>query len=493
MPLEALFAHARRDPARVALVHNGDAWTFAAFARAIAQARAHLAGAGLRPGGLAVIAIDSLLDAWAASFALRSLGFTTVAIDRHMDLPALGLGEVSGVVVVEGLRHEAAESFARALGRTPVRLPATRLSALAEGAVPAMPAAGTALAGHVVLTSGTTGAYKKVLREAGADLERVGALADVYGFTESSVVCTGSLPLWTAGGYRWPRAAWTRGATVAVENSLQHYRPFRQLAVTHAFATPAMLAELLEAPEGTIRRNDAMRLIVTAGALPKALADRARARLTRDLYTAYASTEASIVTMTRIDGDEDLLWHRPLDPGAIQVVDEAGRELPAGALGHVRVRASRGVEGYLGDEAATREFFHDGWFHPGDLGVRREDGRLCLQGRATDVINLLGNKIATGPLERALQDGLGVTGACLFAAPGGPDGDEVHVAIESRKPVAREALADIARTSLSVFPRVHFHVVEALPRNTMGKIKRLELRQTLLAGAAAGRPGDGAS
>jgi acyl-coenzyme A synthetase/AMP-(fatty) acid ligase len=238
---------------------------------------------------------------------------------------------------------------------------------------------------------------------------------------------------------------------------------------------------LVEAPEGAIRRDDSLKLVVTAGALPKALAERARHRITRTLYSAYASTEASVVTMTLVEGDEDLHWHRPVDPQAVQVVDEAGRLLPTGEVGLVRVRASPGVEGYFDDEATTREFFREGWFYPGDLGKLRADGRLCLQGRATDVINHLGFKIATGPIERSLQDLLGAEGVCVFTQDDG-DTEDIHVAIQSAVPVDRNTLAAFARQELTAFPRVRFHVVRELPRNAMGKVKRLELRRQLLGG-----------
>jgi len=484
MPIDAIFARARRTPEHVALIQNGEAWTYGAFARAIVQARSHLEGVSLRPGGLVVMAADRPIDAWRVSFALRSLGHTTLMVERGTDVPSLDLRGVSGVVTVDDKPQEAAESLARATGCPIARLPAARHFGLSQGDVPERPAtAGDGMAGHVMLTSGTTGIFKKVIRSPRIDEETVRSLAAFFAMTESSVVYLGNFPIWTAGGYRWPRAAWSQGGTVVYESPPRSYRPFGEIAMTHAFATPATLAVLVDAPEGAIRRDDSLKLVVTAGALPKSLAERARQRITRTLYSAYASTEASMVTMTLVEGDEDLHWHRPVAAGAVQVVDEAGRVLPVGEVGLVRVRASPGVDGYLDDESTTREFFRDGWFYPGDLGKLRADGRLCLEGRATDVINHLGFKIATGPIERALQDLLGAEGVCVFTQQDG-DTEDVHVAIQSRVPVDRDTLAAFARRELTAFPRVRFHVVRELPRNAMGKVKRLDLRRQLLGGTA---------
>ena len=235
MPLDAILSCARSAPDHLALVHNGEPWSYAAFARAIADARSRLAGAGLPPGTLVVVAIDELVDAWVAGLALRSLGHATIAIDGTTDTSGLGLGGAGGIVAREGATHAAADSLARGTGRAIIRLPAARPAAFAHGGTPelALPAAG--MAGHVMLTSGTTGSPKKVLRETQADREQIDSLAALFAFTPSSLVYVGNFPPWTAGGFRWTRAAWSVGATVVFENSPEPWRPFGRLRLTHAF------------------------------------------------------------------------------------------------------------------------------------------------------------------------------------------------------------------------------------------------------------------
>ncbi len=104
-----------------------------------------------------------------------------------------------------------------------------------------------------------------------------------------------------------------------------------------------------------------MQLVVTAGPLPRALADEARARLTPRIYTHYASTEGGPVTLTRIEQPEDLRWHRILPSCEVQIVDDSGHLLPAGQEGLVRVRPMEGVTGYLDDADASRTFFRGGF------------------------------------------------------------------------------------------------------------------------------------
>ena len=480
-----ILEHARRTPEAIALVHNGVAWSYAAFARWIAICRNAFEQANVRHGGVAVICIDRLGDAWAAALAMRSLGVTTVAVDGEMDIPGLGLRDVQCVVTL-GTRPDLDVEALAAKARWPcIRTPPRPRPDEACGPAPALP---ESTAGHILLTSGTTGVSKKVLWDARAEAARAPTLAQVFGITGTSAVYIGAFPPWTAGGHRWSYITWFAGGTVVFQQSPEMHLPFRDRRVTHAFATPATLGNLLCAPADAFSRNDELRLFVTAGALPRALAREAKSRLTRQVFTALASTEASVLSMTLVGDDEDLYWHRVLASRTVQVVDESGRELPAGETGLVRTVALDGITGYLDDEAASREFFRDGYFYPGDIGEFRQDGRLRLHGRATDVINVRGTKIATGQIEQALQDRLGVEGVCLFSMQDEEAGEEIHVAIQSRRPIDRAALAAIAQSELGAFPRAHFHVLESLPRNTMGKVRRFALKQQVL---AKRRPAEG--
>ena len=94
----------------------------------------------------------------------------------------------------------------------------------------------------------------------------------------------------------------------------------------------------------------------------------------------------------------------PLVDGVeVQVVDENGAPLPPGDIGEIRVRAPGMSTGYHGDAAATARHFRDGWFQPGDAASLAPDGHLHVYGRADDVMNMNGIKIAPLEIERALE------------------------------------------------------------------------------------------
>jgi acyl-coenzyme A synthetase/AMP-(fatty) acid ligase len=167
------------------------------------------------------------------------------------------------------------------------------------------------------------------------------------------------------------------------------------------------------------------------------------------------------------------------------VVDNQHQPTPAGGTGAGRVRTS-GVDGYLAYAATTRAFCRDGFFYPGDLGMLREDGRMQILGRVTDVINVMGDKIATTPIEWSLQAVLGAKALCVFSAPGESGVKEVHVVIEPGEPVSQEALKAALHTVLPRVRAVRFHAAPSFARNQMGEIDRPVLRARLAPGPGQG-------
>ena len=250
--------------------------------------------------------------------------------------------------------------------------------------------------------------------------------------------------------------------------------------------TPQLLAQVLAAPAGTFTRNDEMRLAIGAGASLQRDIDQAKSRITPHLFSYIASTETGLYAFTPLETAEDLKWHR-LVPGArlVEMVDESDRPMPTGEIGRIRVSTAGGPTGYLNDEAATRTFFKDGFFYPGDLAIMRSDGRMALQGRSTDVINVRGLKMSPAPIEARLSERLGVSGVCLFTMPDDNGLDVIHVVIESPKKIDTEQLIAAVKQELpGAFHRANFYFFAALPRSELGKV----LRQAVRAEAIAKQP-----
>jgi len=93
------------------------------------------------------------------------------------------------------------------------------------------------------------------------------------------------------------------------------------------------------------------------------------------------------------------------------------------------------------------------------------------------VINILGGKIATGPIEEALQRFLNVTGVCVFSVQNESADEEIHVAIETPVPIDEERLVAALTSAMPMATSVQPHFLSAFPRNEMGKTRRDVLRR----------------
>jgi len=195
-----------------------------------------------------------------------------------------------------------------------------------------------------------------------------------------------------------------------------------------------------------------------------------------------SSTEAGTIAYTPLETDEDRRWHRLVPQRAVEIVSESGHSVSVGEIGRLRVKTKGGPTGYLGNEPATEIHFKDGYFYPGDMAITRADGRIALQGRFTDVINVRGEKIFPGPIEDRLCDLLGVSGICLFSMQNEAGDEELYVAIETPTAIERERMSAALKDALSTYPTVHIRHARSLPRNPMGKMLRQAVRAQVTAG-----------
>lgn len=473
--IDEIFAHARATPDRSAVTFRGRTLGYRELAARIVLARGVFERLPLDRERPIILCVHHLMNAWIAGLALRSLGFTTVSGRTAEDLEQLDLGVLNVVFVGDEPWSSVAEAAIQA--RCPIVQAPDLWDVATAGVAPeAMARPDDAATGeYILLTSATTGVYKKVLIDPAYEAEEVRDRIDQFPeLGPNTVVNMFGFGGWTAIGYFVPMIVWRLGGRVVLDDSLE---PWASLTadVTMAYVQPALLALILSAPAGRPPRNDAMTLVVIAGVLSEAQWLAARERLTNDVRTTLGSTEAGCCGVTTIRSREDLIWHQ-LRPNQAEIIDENHRPLPDGEVGQMRTRVNR-VDYYLGDETATRAFFRDGYFYPGDLAIIRGD-KLSLQGRITDVINVGGSKYATLPLEFALQERLAARAVHVFSHTG-QDGEEVHVAIQPGPMITAGALKAALGDILPTMPHARVHRIDDFPRNNMGKIERAVLKARL--------------
>jgi acyl-coenzyme A synthetase/AMP-(fatty) acid ligase len=475
MLVSRIYEHAKETPDKTAMIFNGGAVSYRQFASLIQRSRDYLTAHGVGGEGIAVLPTPPIVDTWVLSLALRSLGLTAFP---SQEPDTISLPEVRYLVVIAGPSRPDLIRLCVVNGWRLVEVPPAIYNGFGSEPVPEVKET-ERLGGHILLTSGTTGDPKKFLVDPAAEPILIRHRQKFLDMSARSVVNVFDYALWTVGGYNLSSAVWDAGGAVVIDQRSSAWESFLCGGITDAVVTPHHLSRILSAPADAYARDDAMRLFVGAGALSAPMAEAAKARLTSQIFTHIACTEASSYALTRIDEPEDLSWHRIFPGREVQVVDEHDRVLPSGQSGMVRIRLLAGSAGYLDDEAATHAFFRDGYFYPGDLGVFREDGRLALLGRATEVINILGNKIAVGPIEGVLQRKLQVSGVCVLSFPNQTSQEEVHVVIESTRRLQGDVIAAALNSALPI-KRVRVTYLDVLPRNEMGKIQRDVVQRTIL-------------
>jgi malonyl-CoA/methylmalonyl-CoA synthetase len=171
----------------------------------------------------------------------------------------------------------------------------------------------------------------------------------------------------------------------------------------------------------------------------------------------------------------------PLPGVGLRVRDDAGNEVPAGEIGAIQVRGPGVFKGYWRmPEKTKEEFTEDGWFKTGDVGKVDERGYVTIVGRSKDLIISGGYNVYPAEIEGYINDMPGVAESAVVGVPH-PDFGEVGVAIVIPKPGASidsDQLIGTLKSQLANFkiPKRCF-LVDALPRNTMGKVQKNLLRE----------------
>jgi malonyl-CoA/methylmalonyl-CoA synthetase len=141
--------------------------------------------------------------------------------------------------------------------------------------------------------------------------------------------------------------------------------------------------------------------------------------------------------------------------------------------GELRIRSPYAMLGYLGDPERTAEAFDEnGYFRTGDLAEVRADGRVALVGRAKDLINRGGMKVAPLEVESVLAAHPDVAGALVSGVPD-PDTGEAVIAVitaaPGREPVPKEVLTWAGERLERYKLPSRLKVVHALPTGATGK------------------------
>ena len=336
----------------------------------------------------------------------------------------------------------------------------------------------------ILYTSGTTGRSKGAMLTHDNLASNALALHEIWGWREGDVLIH-ALPIFHV-----------HGLFVAMHCALLNGSPMLFLPkfdagaileriprATVLMGVPTFYTRLLERPELTRELCANMRLFISGSAplLEETFGEFER-RTGMRILERYGMTETNMITSNPLAGERLAGTVGYFLPGVSgRVADEEGNEVPRGTPGVLEITGPNVFKGYwrMPDKTAE-EFRPDGHFITGDIATMAEDGRVAIVGRAKDLIISGGYNVYPKEIELLIDEIEGVKESAVVGVPH-PDFGEAVVAVvvaDGRRELSDTDIVGPLADALAKFkqPKKVFFLNE-LPRNTMGKVQKNQLRE----------------
>jgi acetyl-CoA synthetase len=312
----------------------------------------------------------------------------------------------------------------------------------------------------------------------------------------------GSLHL-TVADTGWGKAVWGKfygqwfaGATVFVFdhekfNADTLLRQMEKYKVT-SFCAPPTIYRFMIREDLSKYDLSSLEYCCTAGeALNPAVFDKLKELIGLNIMEGFGQTETTMSLGT-------FPWMTP-KPGSmgipnaqydIDLLRADGTSCEDGEKGEIVIRVGDKkpiglFKGYYRDEEKTREAWHDGVYHTGDMAWRDEDGYYWFEGRIDDVIKSSGYRIGPFEVESALMTHPAVVECAITGVPDDIRGMVVKATVVLGKEWKDKAGDDLVKelqqhvkkvTAPYKYPRI-VEFVDELPKTISGKIRRVEIRE----------------
>ncbi|MFI6601246.1 AMP-binding protein [Nonomuraea sp. NPDC050536] len=202
------------------------------------------------------------------------------------------------------------------------------------------------------------------------------------------------------------------------------------------------------------------------------------------MINAYGLMEGTVVSMTRQGDPIEVIagtTGRPVPGIEVRIVDDAGKQVPAGERGEVLQRGYGVMRGYWGEPDKTAETVDaDGWLHTGDIGVLDAAGNLAIVDRKKELFIVNGFNVSPAEVESLLLREGSLEQAAVVGRPDEVAGEAGWAYVVPRAGVTLdvEGLLAWAKANMAGYkvPR-RVIVVDALPVNANGKVDKQALRE----------------
>jgi acyl-CoA synthetase (AMP-forming)/AMP-acid ligase II len=496
-----LRAQAVRYPDKTALVCGDERLTYRELEQNIRRVANGLRAQGAGPGDRIVVFLSNGIEIVELFFAAFSIGAIVVPVTTRLTSHELqhicadsrpfaivfdeSEPSIAGVLeanpesiwIATGNKFEGAVHYAELRQAEPAPLPP--LSIESDDAV-------------IMYTSGTTGKPKgAIITHANIVVQHYFVNAVEWGISSADKFLV-TTPLAHRTGFARLANSMTLGGTLVVLKKFDPRATIEALAregITVVGMVPTVCRMLLpEIAADPLRCASLRRIVVTGEAFPVELKRRFLELLPNvRLVSFFAMTEVGGVTSLSHEEQFDHASSigRPTPGVETRIVDDAGIDVHTGEAGELLVRVGQPgrysvMRGYYNRPEETSKTLDEGWIHTGDVAKADDDGYLYIVDRKKDMVLSGGFNIYTKEVEQALLQDSDVADAAVVGVPDDLFGEAVAAFIERRtgsNPTAASIIENVRSLVAGYKKPKYVFIVDTLPRNSLGKVLKRQLRE----------------
>ncbi len=501
MRLDTLLAgHAMRRPDHTALVFGATRLSYAQLNDGVRRVAAGLHRLGVRAGDRVLLFLPNGVEFVQAEYAVFALGAIAVPVNvrltsgevEHMfsdSQPCVAIYHAGGrAAVAAGLAHV---PQCRRVVVGPVFEGETDYSGLLDGPDVVLPEVPPEPDDCMIMyTSGTTGKPKgAIITHANMIVQNVFMHSLEWDIGADDRYLAINPLAHRAGCARLFNALGLGGTLVVMErfDAEKALELIQRERITVTGLVPTVIRMLLPfVRKDTSRCASLRKIIVSTEAFPVELKREVLELLPQaEIHSLFGSTEALVTNL----GHAEQFSHpasvgRPLPGVEVRIVDDAGDDVPLGEVGELLVRSGTPgrwatIRGYYRRPEATAEAIRNGWVHTGDMARMDADAYLYIVDRKKDMVLSGGYNIYSKEVEQALGAHPDISEAAVIGVPDPVYGESVaaFVILREGAVVDAEQVIEHCRERLAGYKKPkHVFFVESLPRNTLGKVLKNDLR-----------------
>lgn len=456
---------------------------------------------GLNPGDRVMILLPRVPEAYISYLACLKAGLVLLPgseMLRPSDIAyRINHAQVKGIIADESLVDQVTEAtgedssviyrFVR--GQAEGWLPLEEVKGLETTRLPQTRADNMAFISY---TSGTTGGPKGVIHH------HSWAIAHQQTTTSAWLDIQEGDTVWATAGPGWAKWIWSpfvstlgAGATAFVYHGAFHPETYLTLLqdqkINVLCCTPTEYRMMAKTENLERFCLSHLRSAVSAGEpLNREVIDTFKKHFNVLVRDGYGQTENTLLIATLKDMEPKFgSMGKPTPGNLVSIVDDNGKEVPVGEVGHIAVHRSSPAlfKGYFRDSERTEAAFRGEWYITGDRARKDENGYFWFEGRADDIIISSGYTIGPFEVEDALVKHPKVKECAVVASPDPVRGSIVKAFVVLKETAApsQELIKELqdhvkAVTAPYKYPR-EIEFVDSLPKTTSGKIRRVELRE----------------